>query len=396
MLDQIQHRISGRALSAVTIFFAANPTVSIAADIELFKGGTVSAQAKASALYDDNIYLQDTAPISAWLTVFTPEISVAVESEKVSFSSSAVSRIGSYPGGERASFKDYLGSADFRWQPMSTLGLTASGRYSDANQRVNADESMQLNPVIEAERVISPEAEIGLVASTPSKRSQIKYSIGSESQDFFGEERDFDNDYTRLEISYRLTPRVILTAESSNSEITYKDVLDRDALDSEERGIFVGATYDLPKTKITARYGKSEKNFASATRETRSVPVWDVGLDWSFRTYSGFKLNFSKTVRESLGQAGFIESSSGALSWHHQWTSKFQSNFAYSQAKGEFSGIDRERALRISGVSLQYLFADTCFLGAGFTSTRSDDELNGFEDISVERNEIFLSISGPL
>ncbi|WP_226663851.1 outer membrane beta-barrel protein [Microbulbifer aggregans] len=367
-----------------------------AASISIANGGTVSVEAMASAIYDDNIYLRDVDPVSAWLTVFSPDLSVALEGEKSSLNSSVIARIGHYLGGEREDYRDYIGSMDGRWQPLSFIRFTVSGRYIDANQRVRPDFDGPLNPLMEDRRVISPAGDIGVVISSLSQRSQLAYSLGKSSQNFFEAERDYEDSFRSLTASYLLTPDFTVMAEARKSDIEYDLASVSNVLNSEESRYTVGFMLKMPKTSMTARYGTTEKKFISRDQNSGDVPTWNLDLNWSPRSYSSLNLKLSSAVQESLGTAEFVKSNSGTVSWRHQWTRNFQSNMSVSRAVGKFSGIDRERDLSIGAASIDYRVGNSFSVGFGFSMTKSADSFGDIEDLSVERNLLFLSLNGPL
>lgn len=396
MLNLKQHwKLKGTHYSLAVLCAALSENVD-ASTINFANGGTASVEAMATTIYDDNIYLSNVDPVSAWLTVLSPDISVAIEGEKSSLSSSITARIGNYVGGERDDYKDYLGALDGRWQPFSLIGFTIRGRYVDANQRVRPDFDGPLNPLLEGQRVISPEGEIAVVVSSPSRRSQLAYSLGVGGQDFFEKERDYENSYRSLTASYLFTPDFTVIAEARRSNIEYDLLSVGDVLDSEEESYLIGFLWKMPKTSLTARYGTTKKSFMSRDDRAGNIPTWNLDLSWNPKSYSSLSLKLSSAAQESLGTAEFVESNSGTVSWRHQWTSSLQSNLSVSKAVGKFSGVGRERDLDVGTASLNYRVGDSFSVGCGFSATKSADSLEEAESLSVERNLFFVSLSGPL
>lgn len=193
---------------------------------------------------------------------------------------------------------------------------------------------------------------------------------------------------------YRISPRTRLLAETRFQEINYD--LATVTLDSTETKYLVGAEWDATaKTTGSARLGITQKNFDDASRDDFTGGSWEVGVEWSPRTYSVFDLTTSRTAEESSGTGDYIDTINTTLGWTHDWNERFSTRVSQSFTNEEYvnSVSGKEDDTNITSLGLTYDMRRWLTFGVDLSHKSFDSNLAASD---YESNEIIFTVQSSL
>jgi len=111
--------------------------------------------------------------------------------------------------------------------------------------------------------------------------------------------------------------------------------------------------------------------------------IWQLGFDWSPRSYSTVSLNSSKSSQASIGVGNARDVSSTNIDWNHEWTSQLNTNVGFTTQQTDFIGTNTSTKSTSLNIGLSYIMDSNILLSVDYTNTERDSDITnsqfGFE-----------------
>lgn len=344
--------------------------------------------------HDDNLFSSDINKRGSSIRILSPYLRVEGAPAPHKFDVSLRYDAGRYGGNPDDNYDDYTlaGSA----------GLVFTGR---AGLKLRAEHRRGHDPRGSTDRPFGTEPDVykhsggeGIFSyGAAGARGRIELDAG-----YF--ERRYQNNRAATEASdyatgsgggtflWRVQPRTDLLFQAQRRSYDYR--LASSTLDSTEDRLYVGARWQATaKTDGTAKIGRLRKDFDDAGRQDIAEGSWEVGVRWSPLSYSVFDLASSRQTAESTGFGDTVLSSSHALSWTHDWSSRLRSQLLGAWRNDEYRGAVREDDTATLGVRLTYQFRRWLRFGVEYLRTNRDSDLDAFD---YTRNLILFTVGATL
>lgn len=168
--------------------------------------------------------------------------------------------------------------------------------------------------------------------------------------------RDRDETTVTARLYGRVMPKSRFFIEIEQEDISYDTIpISGNKLDSDQQAASIGIEWELTaQTSGSVQFGRTEKDFDSATLSDADINSWEVEVSWAPRTYSNVLFASSRAPIETNGTGNFIDSRSHSLSWQHEWSSQFGSTVLFGVGSDDFDGSPRSDDLTSYALSLSY------------------------------------------
>ena len=120
---------------------------------------------------------------------------------------------------------------------------------------------------------------------------------------------------------------------------------------------------------------------------------WEGSVTWAPVSYSTFDFYTARTTNESTGLGTFILSKVAGVTWNHGWSSFVTTGVDARYQKDEYQGFDRVDSMSSLGLKVGYKFRRWLTLGASYTYTHRNSNINAFE---YDKNLYMLTATGSL
>jgi hypothetical protein len=174
-------------------------------------------------------------------------------------------------------------------------------------------------------------------------------------------------------------------------EIDYdRDTIGGDTLNSEESTVLAGVEWEVTgKTVGSLEIGRLEKDFDSSRVDGDDLTVWNLGLQWSPRSYSTISLNSSRDAAETNGTGAYIEQSTYSVSWSQDWSERLHSTISIAIRDDEYPGSSREDDREDYTIGLDYDWLRWLNVGLRLQETERDSNIDVFD---FSRSRVYITV----
>jgi len=192
---------------------------------------------------------------------------------------------------------------------------------------------------------------------------------------------------------WRVGPKTTLLVQGKHSKVGY--ALPASTLGSVENLFQAGATWEATaKTSGTFRIGMTQKDFDDSARGSARTMSWAGQIRWSPRTYSHVDVSLNRAPAETSGGVGdFIDRTTTAAKWTHDWSSRLATEASASYATDAYQGAARTDNTQTYGVNASYKMRRWLNFGGGYTRTFRNSDDNNFD---YKRNALMLFLNATL
>lgn len=192
---------------------------------------------------------------------------------------------------------------------------------------------------------------------------------------------------------WRMGPKTTILFEGKHSIVDY--ALPGSTLGSVENLFQAGGTWDATaKTSGTLRFGMTKKDFDDSARGSSTTMSWTGQVRWSPRTYSHVDLVLNRAPAETSGGVGnFIDRTSTAARWAHQWSSRLTTEASASYLTDAYQGVARTDNTQQYGVKATFTLRRWLNFGGEYAHSFRNSDDNNFD---YKRNAVMLFLTATL
>ena len=344
--------------------------------------------------HDDNLFLSHTNEKSSDFYVLSPGFRLDARSPNSVIQFAYQAQLGRYTSSRDDDYQDQTAhlQVDTAFSGRSFLRV-GTDYIRGHDPRGSTDRPISGSP--DKYRLIAPNATYALGAPGAQGRIELYWSDAYKT---YLNNRDHTTQSDRDDrilggIGYwRIGPKTYLLAETRYTDIDYR--LPTSPFSSREFRYFGGVTWEATAaTTGTLKIGRVEKKFDNDTFPRFTGTSYEGTVTWLPRTYSRFDFYAVRTPNESTGIGDFILSDIGGVNWNHDWSSVLMTGVALKFQRDAYQGFDRTDRTAGVGVRVGYKFRRWLTLGAEYSWTKRDSNLDQFQ---YEKNFYLLSATASM
>jgi len=214
--------------------------------------------------------------------------------------------------------------------------------------------------------------------------SQLRYQNNDQDS------RDRDGDFWRLGVSYAVSPRTALFAETSRQDIQY---VHQTGYNQDSTETFYGGGVSWQPSARTAalvRVGTTKKDMDDPAQEDYSGTTWQGRLSYAIKPYSQISVYASRSTEESIEVTSpYVVSDLYGISWNHTFRSNTGLTVYGNLTKDDFPD-GRQDDYSEAGVALTHPIGKRFAIGAGYAYLQRDSNVPG-EDYTDEIISLFAT-----
>lgn len=341
--------------------------------------------------YDDNFRELEHSKESSWITSIKPEFELLAEDRNSAYRLNYQANSEIYHDDSDASNTDHKLTLESIMEFTSSQRLKLTGLYRKTEDTGDT--------AVEDENDKYHSTSIGGIYTLGSTSAANRLDLGASYEELRYDNSgqinaDEERDTTAVNAVWyhRLGGATQSLVEVRHADYDY--VLKDSPRNNEANSVLVGGIWDATaKTTGKVRVGYQKKDFDDDSRDDLTSPMWEVGVDWSPRTYSKVSLNTTRAFDEGDDGSDAIKNTSSELAWSHGWTERLTSKVFYEFAKRDYEGQDRSDDLSSAGVSLTLKTRRWLDIGVGYTYRDNDSSA---ANESYTRNVYMVSLTGSL
>jgi polysaccharide biosynthesis protein VpsM len=332
----------------------------------------------AAVGHDDNLFFSSANKKGSTLYVASPGLKVDARSANGVFQFSHQHQFGRFISSRDDDYVDHQTRAQydmaFSGRAFMRLGFD---HIHGHDPRGSTDRSFSPRP--DVYEINSPNATFAFGAPGAQGRVEAYYAQGRKRY-LNNRDTTFLGDRTTPEYGaafyWRVMPKTYLLAEARETDIKYSSPLS--PFSGTERRYYGGVTWEATAATVgTLKVGQLKKTFDSG-RPSFSGTGWEGLVTWSPRTYSSFDFYTARTTNESTGLGNFIVSDIYGATWNHSWNSLVTTGLFGRHQKDRYKGFERDDKTTSLGLRAGYKFRRWLTLGAEYTHTKRDSNLDIF------------------
>ena len=341
---------------------------------------------------DDNIFHSPNGKRASTLYVVSPGFNIDARSERSVLQVGYQSRMARYSSSRDDDYADHslTGQYDFAFDRRNFLRLGAD-YFRGHDPRGLTDRPVSGEP--DKYRISTGSAMYAFGAPGAAGRVEAYYNdmrkryTNNRATTALGDRntKEFGGAFY-----VRIAPRTYAVAEARNTQIRY----DRTSpIDADERRYYGGISWDVTaKTTGVVKVGRFQRTFKSDLPDYSGVG-WESAITWAPRTYSKLEFYTSRFSTEPTGLGNFIVSDGTGVTWTHGWTSYVQTAMDVRYQKDDYQGFNRKDDTISLGLKVGYRFRRWLTLGAEYTYTKRDSNIDGAE---YDKNLYFLTATASM
>jgi len=190
----------------------------------------------------------------------------------------------------------------------------------------------------------------------------------------------------------RVMPRTYAMVEARQTDIRYS--LPDSPFSATERRYYAGVMWEATAaTSGTLKFGQMRRDFKNTDEPTFTSSSWEGVVSWAPRSYSKFDFYTARQTNESTGLGNFIVSSLGGVTWSQDWTGYVTTAVDARYQKDDYQGFDRTDKYKVVGVKARYRFRRWLSVGAEYTHTTRDSNVDTSE---YDKNLYLLTFTASM
>jgi hypothetical protein len=325
--------------------------------------------------YDDNLFLQPDNQRGSGFYVVSPGFRIDARSPNSVLQLSQQWQVGRYWSSHNDDYIDSVTHAQADWAfSRRAFGRVGLDYVAGHDPRGSTDRAISSRP--DEYKLFIPSAMFAFGAPGAQGRAELYYSYANKRYDnnrSTTAASDRDTQEYGGALYFRAAPKTYVLAEARVTDIDYKLV---NPSSGEERRFYLGATWDATAaTSGTAKFGRLRRSFDSGVPSV-SFNSWEGYVTWAPRSYSTFEFITSRQTNESTGLGNFIITEVYQLGWNHDWSSYLRTGVTARWQRDDYHGFDRTDDTKSLGVRVGYKMRRWLVLGAEYTFTNRNSNLN--------------------
>jgi hypothetical protein len=274
------------------------------------------------------------------------------------------------------------------------LGASTSENHEDRGDGVTQGTTGFATPVEYDEGIFSAGYRLGnddsrFSVELGAGRQDLEYTIFKQLTAI----RSYEKDDYGIKVYAELAPNTDLVVEYNSATFEYDTALSAaQNLDSDEDKILFGVVWEATgNTTGTAKVGRVDKAFDSASRDDFTGTIWLGQADWTPSEQTLVTLYSSQEPRETaVGNGNFVDGTMTGASWTQGWTSSISTTVNYGMGDDDYDETNRSDDVTNYGVSVDYEFRRFLSIGVAYDFDERDSNINAFD---YERNIYSLNVS---
>jgi polysaccharide biosynthesis protein VpsM len=328
---------------------------------------------------DDNLFLSKNNPKSSNLYVTSPGIKLDARGPGFVLQSRFQAQLGRYSSSRDDDYEDFNSNNQIDVALDRRTFLRLGYDYIRGHDpRGSTDRAISTHP--DKYQLISPNGTFAFGVPGAQGRVELYWSDGYKT---------YENNRATTLLSdrdtrdvggafyWRVMPKTYVLLDVRDTLIHYR--ASASPFSSEEKRYYVGVTWDATAaTTGTFKAGRLKKEFDTGL-PSFSGTGWEGSITWAPRTYSTFDFYTARTANEATGLGDFILSDIYGVSWNHAWTSVVSTGVNLRHQRDAYQQFDRTDESTTLGFKVGYRFRRWLTLGAEYTHTNRNSNLNNFE-----------------
>lgn len=372
--------------------------------IRLSDGIIFTPSLKFVESYNDNFRAVNKNTESSWITTLEPTFQLNADSRKSAYQLKYVASSDTFHSSHKDNNVDHhlTGDAGFEFNSRNRLVLSAG------YHKVEDTAADNRNSTFKSENDKYNTKNVGGVYTfgAEAARTQIEFGANYDELRYdnskryasgarINSEKERDATALRTTVFYEVAPKTKALVEARYTDYDYKNRnFSKDKLDSKNKGLLVGVTWDATaKTSGSLKVGREKKDFDSSDYKDKSTGMWEAGVTWAPLTYSTFDLTTRQGFDEGDDGASSIKTQSTRLGWKHYWMERLYSDASYSRTDKEYQDVKRDDKIDNYGLSVTYQARRWLDLGVGYTYT---DKGSDVKSERYTRNIFAFTINASL
>lgn len=343
--------------------------------------------------HDDNLFLAHENEKGSDMYIVSPGFKLDARDPNKVFQASYQGQVGRYSSSSDDDYVDHTARAQFDMALDRRNFLKLGYDYVRSHDpRGSTDRAIAGSP--DKYRQSTPYATYALGAPGAIGRFEAYYS-DPRRRYLNNRESTVNSDREMQEYGgafyWRVMPRTYVVAEARETNVRYE--LSDSPLSADERRYYAGVTWEATAaTTGTVKAGRLKRDFKGSTPDF-SGTSWEALVSWAPLSYSKFDFYSARQTNESTGLGSFILTSVGGVSWTHSWTTYITTAVDARYQKDDYQGFDRNDKIASLGLKAGYKFRRWLTLGAEYTRSRRDSNLDVFD---YDKNLYLITLTGTL
>lgn len=395
------------AAGASTSAFAIDPQ-----SVRISDGVMFTPTLQLQHAHDSNIHATKNNRKSSWVTTIDPTFALNLDRAKSAYELKWRMSSKNYHSSKDSSHIDQhvTAKAGFEFNARNRLLLDAGyhkladpatdSTYLAANKKNEKWHTQNVGGVYTfGARSARTQVELG------ANYSELRYD-NNQKVDGVRINKTSERDSTAGRITgyYAVAPKTKLLLEGRYTDYDYINDSDRD---NKIKALLAGVTWEATaKTTGTVKVGRERKSYDKSKYSSKSMGMWEAGIDWAPVTYSTFSLktrrgfdegNDYEVINDTGDLAELVSNSiktvDSSLGWKHYWTERMYSNAEYRRIDRKYQNIDRDDKIDQYGLGLTFEARRWLDVGIGYTHRENDSDR---DDRSYKRNIYALTFNASL
>lgn len=330
--------------------------------------------------YDDNLFYEHSNEKSSWVGVLSPGVKLDGRDPNKVIQVSYQNQVGRYSSSQQDNYVDNAARAQFdmAFDPHNFLRIGYDYVLSH-EPRGSTDRPFGDRP----DRYRQTNAYATYALGAPGAMGRVELYYNDPIRHYLNNRESTQaNDRDMPEFGgafyWRVAPRTYLMAEARQIDVSYEQ--SGSPLSARERRYYAGVTWEATAaTTGTIKFGQLRRDPTNTDAPTFTDTSWEGLVTWAPRSYSKFDFYTARQTNESTGLGNFILSSIGGVTWTHDWTNYITTAVDARFQKDDYQGFDRTDKYKILGLKAGYKFRRWLTVGAEYTHTTRDSNVDTFE-----------------
>jgi len=326
--------------------------------------------------YDDNLLLTERNERTSGYYVVNPGLRIDARSPNSVIEFTQQWQVGRYWSSHNDDYIDHSthAQADMAFSQRA-FGRVGVDYIKSHDPRGSTDRGISQTP--DQYKVLSPNATFAFGAPGAAGRLEAYYQSADrryENNRSVTQFSDRDTQEYGSALYVRLAPKTYVLGEVRRTDIDYKITSPNSARETRYYG---GVSWEATAaTTGTLKFGRVKRDFTSSLTPDETDTSWEGMINWAPRTYSQVQFLTSRQTNEASGEGSFILTEAYQVSWNHSWSSYLTTGVTARWQRDEYQNFDRTDDTRSLGLRVGYRFRPWLTLGAEYTHTNRDSNLN--------------------
>ena len=325
--------------------------------------------------YDDNLFITPANEKSSYFYVLSPGFRLDARSPGSVVQLRHQHQFGRYTSSHDDDYVDHTTQAQADMALSPRMFARAGIEYIKSHDpRGSTDRPISTRP--DEYKLLSPNATFAFGAPGAQGRVELYYSYAQKRYENNRASTIFSDRDTQEyggALYVRVAPKTYVLGEIRQTDIDYRIT---SPFSGQERRYYAGVSWEATAaTTGTLKFGQLKRTFDGGAPSS-SHSSWEGIITWLPRTYSRFDFYTSRQTNEATGLGRYILTSVAGVNWTHDWSSVLMTGVNLRYQRDDYQGFNREDDTKSLGLKVGYKFRRWLVVGAEYTFTQRDSNLN--------------------